>query len=1392
MLLWGLILVFVVPISAQVIIEEVTDSVAIDSLVIDSVESDPEWYVAPEMRFSFRAPMRTSANACLLDSILTYDIDSVLISVTVYEYGDTTCTSVWSIQSDGSRTGVSKEESASSSTATFYASYTWDDATNNWAGIYKEEHTYAADKETERILYNTWLNDAWVADTKYTWSYNEADVETEYTTYTRNTSTNELVLSKQRIREYNAKNQKTLEILYTAHNGTSWTAGTKKVYDYDAAGNQIEYTYCASYSNGAWINSTHENWTYNEDNLKTYYKKETWSSGAWVTSNEEFYDYYNAKGAYLLIEKYALKSGVLAGSQKQVYAYNALGLQTSLIAYTWKNGAWLESTWTVTGYDNAQNKIETCKYAWKNDTWTGTGKRELKTYNAKKKVTEHITQTWPSGATDWVNSTRLTYAYNAKYVKTQEVSYKWQDEEWKGVYLIDWRFNTAGKNDSILVYTPNGTDWDYSTRTLFEYNAKGDTTLARYEDWNGTQWAMASIRRFDILYSGSHVVSNAAYKCMQDSVWFGVSKDSAAYSATGKEVFTGSYKWSNNAWTLSTYTANTYDAADSLILSEKFTWQGSTKVGNYRYEKNYDALGNEILNASYTSWNKNAGTWIGNRKLERIYENGHESSLTIYTWGTTDWVPENRFNYTYDAAGNEIVQMVETYTNGTWVNSKKYEKEYIGETQVKDNTFTWLNNQWVFTLRNEFYYDADDQMKLRSQITGSWDTNCELIVYTDNSYAYACDPRMVRFVNYDGTVLETQTVAQGVMPVYTGTTPTREGSADYTYTFAGWEPEIVPVSAHVTYTATYTATKNSFTITWLNENGEEIDQTTVNYGVMPTHANPAKESSAEYDYTFGGWTPGLGIATSDATYQAIFTPIKRHYTITWLDEDGSFIDQTAVEYGEVPTHADPTKTATAEFTYTFAGWDNEPVAVTGEASYKATYSATKNSYTITWLDDDNSSLGTSIIEYGELPTHADPTKAATAEFTYTFAGWDDEPVAVTGEASYEATYSATKNSYTITWLDDDNSSLGTSIVEYGEVPTHDDPTKQPTAQYGYTFAGWNPAVIAVTNNATYKATYTDTINQYTISWLDDADNLVDQTQVAYGSTPAHAYIYKESDDQYDYTFAGWTPTIEPVRGEANYSAVFQSAIRSYTVTFYFEDGVTILEQMTLEYGESPSTSYIPSMPSDEYHTYTFAGWSPEIAPITGDVSYTPTFTAIPNQYMITFRNYNGKDLQSSKWDYDVIPEYTGEIPTRNGNAQYSYVFAGWEPELSPVREEAVYKAVFEKITNTFIVIFYDEDGITELDQTEVEYGKVPSTSVVPVKEEDEEYIYTFTGWQPKLTKATKDTSYKASYKATHRTQDMHSAETGESVTKVMIDNQIFIRRGGTTYTIDGIKVKQKN
>ena len=49
------------------------------------VNNDPEWYVAPGIPRSLRAPKRATAQNCIVDSILSFNVDSILIETTHYD-----------------------------------------------------------------------------------------------------------------------------------------------------------------------------------------------------------------------------------------------------------------------------------------------------------------------------------------------------------------------------------------------------------------------------------------------------------------------------------------------------------------------------------------------------------------------------------------------------------------------------------------------------------------------------------------------------------------------------------------------------------------------------------------------------------------------------------------------------------------------------------------------------------------------------------------------------------------------------------------------------------------------------------------------------------------------------------------------------------------------------------------------------------------------------------------------------------------------------------------------------------------------------------------------------------------------------------------------------------
>ena len=365
----------------------------------------------------------------------------------------------------------------------------------------------------------------------------------------------------------------------------------------------------------------------------------------------------------------------------------------------------------------------------------------------------------------------------------------------------------------------------------------------------------------------------------------------------------------------------------------------------------------------------------------------------------------------------------------------------------------------------------------------------------------------------------------------------------------------------------------TYTVTWKNEDGTVLEtDPDIPYGTTPSYdgATPTKAATAQYTYTFQGWTPTIVAVTGDATYTATYTATVNKYTVTFVDEDGTVLKEaTKYDYGtaaaDIVKPADPTKAATAEYTYSFAGWTPEIVDVTGNATYKATYTSEVNKYTVTWKNADGTVLETDTdVPYGTTPTYdgATPTKAADAQYTYTFAGWTPTISKVTGDATYTATYTSTVNKYTVIWKNADGTVLETDEnVEYGTTPTYDGetPTKAETIEKTYTFEKWTPAISEVTGDVTYTAEFTEAPRKYKVTFVDEDGTIVlkEATEYDYGTKAADivrpADPTKDPVDGSTYTFKGWTPEIVDVTGDAVYTAVYTKDTADFTITINRDD-----------------------------------------------------------------------------------------------------------------------------------------------------------------------------------------------------------------------------------------------
>lgn len=550
------------------------------------------------------------------------------------------------------------------------------------------------------------------------------------------------------------------------------------------------------------------------------------------------------------------------------------------------------------------------------------------------------------------------------------------------------------------------------------------------------------------------------------------------------------------------------------------------------------------------------------------------------------------------------------------------------------------------------------------------------------------------------------------------------------YKFDGWyngstkvtstNPYTFAPTANITLTAKWAINTVSDTIKISPSGGGTVSPNPVigqENTAISTTATPAtgynfkhwryNDSSASGGYSESTTNPLKITVTGKRDVTAVFE--LKSYTVTW-NANGGTVSPASISkthgstLGTLPT---PTRTATAEYSYTFVGWFtaasggtqiSTTTTVTGNVTYYAHWTATKRSYTATFNGNGGSTPSPSSItkEYntalGTLPT--------CSRTGYTFLGWYtassggtkiSTTTVVTKDITYYAQWSI--NSYTLTFNPNGGTVTPTSKdleynSAYGTLPT---PTRASDAQYTYTFAGWYTAatggtqVTATTKMAakdtTIYAHWTSNTRSYTVSYQTTYGTLNKTSQsVAYNSKGSCTLTMPDNTAEFTYTFVGWytaangggtkvgselTLETPAITGTVTYYAYVTRSTKSYTHTFNANGGGTVSPAtITKAYNTALGT-----LPTVSRTGYTFVGWFDTSAASGGTQATTTTKVTGTktwyarwsiNSYTFTF-NANGGNTPSSTSITKKYNTAVGTLPTctRSADNTYTYAFAGW-------------------------------------------------------------------------------------------------------------------------------------
>ncbi len=554
-----------------------------------------------------------------------------------------------------------------------------------------------------------------------------------------------------------------------------------------------------------------------------------------------------------------------------------------------------------------------------------------------------------------------------------------------------------------------------------------------------------------------------------------------------------------------------------------------------------------------------------------VAQEGYDQNVVTdrYVYAAYTYIALTYLTYkTWD--GGETIKTV-TYRDGVTADTPPAEAPVRTDTDRNIFTFVGWNTEQDASVAQE---NIDADMSADKTVYAAYSR----IALTYLSYKTWDGSETIKTVTYrDG-------VAQGTAP---DTDPVRPDTSRVSYTFVGWNSTQDASVAEEDYDASMSADKSVYAaysrtaltyLTYATWDGTlTLKTVTCRDGVAQEGApspDPARADTERISYTFVGWNtsqdaseaePGYGDnVTEDRTVYAAYSRQGITY-LTYMNYDGSETLKTVTCIDGVPQDmtppTGPARAATERIRYTFVGWNTAQDASVDEEGYLddviadrtvyAAYSRVALTY-LTYKSYDGETTYKTVTCVSGTPEEgapSNPSRSATAQYTYTFVGWSTSQDAQSATSGYNtnvtsdrivyAAFSRTVNTYTVTWKDADGTVLETDTsVQYGATPTYNGVTP---SYNGQTFQRWTPAVSAVTENVTYTASY---IPEYTV-YFYSGSTLLQTSTVQQGGTATYT---GDTPTDGDKIFTGWSPSPTNVQGNLSVYAQFRANVETPTAT----------------------------------------------------------------------------------------------------------------------------------------------------------------------------------------------------------------------------------------------------
>ena len=664
----------------------------------------------------------------------------------------------------------------------------------------------------------------------------------------------------------------------------------------------------------------------------------------------------------------------------------------------------------------------------------------------------------------------------------------------------------------------------------------------------------------------------------------------------------------------------------------------------------------------------------------------------------------------------------------------------------------------------------------------------------------------VVFKNYDGTILDEQTIEKGNSASYQGETPKRPNSKICNYEFTGWSDSIQNVTSNIDVVAQYNCEKRSYVVRFMDDDKVTLLATDkVNAGGTAIYSG---KTPTKTNHVFNGWNDTLSNILSNKTVYATYYADYNHNDIDDTKEDHYNITFKAGENGSLEGTTTYTNILTGltfeqaniiiptpvpNKNYKFKEWTPKiNKTVSASVEYTAEFYPDFNNNNIDDREEEHYTIEFLAGEHGILEgttTYENILTGLTfeqanivipkvkANENYKANGWDKEiNTTVTEDATYTAQYFADFNNndiddeterVTVIFYAGEHGIIGNSkeyMVE-GLLPGYDNYPDAPNIDvyFGYGFKAWHPNYNANTMIPLENASL-----EFTATYFEDKN---------------HNGIDDETEDHYTVKFnAGLHGTLE---GQTTYENIL-------TGLTFSEAGIVI-----------------PTINANE--NYKANGWDKEInTKVTENATYTAQYFADFNNNdiddeteKVTVKFYKGEYgnfKEGSTTEYpNLLPGYDNYPTAPEVVANDNYGFKAWNPNYN-----ANTMIPLENASLEFTATYFEDKNHNGIDdETEDHYtvkfnaglhgtlegqttyeniltGLTFSEAGIVIPTINANENYKANGWDKEInTKVTENATYTAQYFADFNNNDIDD-ETEKVTVKFYKGEYGNFKEGSTT------------